>query len=157
MANFKKTDKGYSKKTTTPKTKYVQKEIYLGSSDVYNEIIPSLNDLLGKITFDLVNVPVTMAKSVAFGNKELTGHVNVGTVMGYKDGVFTINMPEEFAEKINEESVIIVRCRKNFDTNEVTYVTNIYITKGTPVVGDAESLTDTVEVVASETSVEVTE
>ena len=49
MANFKKTDKGYSKKTTTPKTKYVQKEIYLGSSDFYNEIIPSLNDLLGKI------------------------------------------------------------------------------------------------------------
>lgn len=156
MANFKKTDKGYAKKTTTPKTKYVQKEIYLGSSDFYNDISDSLDELLNKITFDLVNVPVTMAKSVAFGNKELTGHVNVGTVMGFKNGVFTINMPEEFAEKINDESVIIVRCRKNFETNEVTYVNNIYITKGTPIFGTVE-LSDTVEVVASETTVEVTE
>lgn len=160
MAEFKKNQKISGKKTNKKpekkvKVNYVEKRIPLGHSNFYSDNITELYNLLDKITFNLIPIPVTMAKSVAFGNKELDGHITVGNITKFNGNEFVITMAESFAEKITDESVVIVNCKKNYDNGEFTYVNGIYIARGKPIVSD-DDLKE-FEMPSEETSAELTE
>ena len=114
-----------------PKT-YVKVQVPVAYSDYYADNIDSLYNLLATITFDKIVINVKAGKSELFNNPELEGTIVVGNVVKFNnDNTFTISVPEKFAKTITDgQYVVSVRCRKDFTTNEFTYVTDLYLIKG---------------------------
>jgi hypothetical protein len=71
-----------------------------------------------------------MNKSEFTGNSDLKGSMTVGTIVKFNnDNTFTISMTEEYAKKITEDMVIGVRCRKDFNTNTINYISEFTMTE----------------------------
>ena len=119
------------KKTFKPR--YTKVNVAIADSNYYNSNLDSLYNLLDSISFDKVAVPVTISKAVLFDNPQLKGTVVFGTINKFNsDNTFTLSVQENFASKIEESSgyVLGIRCKKDFETGDITYVYSFSIIKG---------------------------
>lgn len=146
MNNFKK---------NTTKPKYTKIKVEIADSNFYNMSLDSLYNLLCSISFDKVAVPVYMNKSELFGNDQLKGTAQFGVISKFnEDNTFTVSVQENYAGKFNtDKHVMMIRCRKNFETGEITYVNQFCITRGKSV----KENYDDVEKAMIESSEEVVE
>lgn len=124
---------------TKPEKKFQKKEIKkptfvkvaadLAYSDFYADCIDTLYDLLDAISFDKVAIPIKMNKAEFTGNNDLKGSMIVGTISKFNsDNTFTISMSDDYAEKITDDMVVGVRCRKDFNNNAITYISEFTLT-----------------------------
>lgn len=125
-SNIKKKPNGKKKVVT------IKKRIPIGSSKLYDNNISELYNLLDTITFNKVNVPVFMSKQLLFDDENANGNITIGSVNKFSQDEFTINVFENFADKISDKYVMFVRCFKNYTTGEFTYVDGLYVVEGKP-------------------------
>lgn len=150
MANFKNNKKGNNKKNTTTnpqqkkvtKPKYVKIKVAIATSDFYKSSLDSLYNLLCSISFDKVAVPVHMSKSELFGNDQLKGTAVFGIISKFNnDNTFTVSVQENLADKfIEDEHVMSIRCKKDYESGEITYVSSFCIVKGESVQNDYDDI-----------------
>lgn len=171
MANFKNNKKGNNKKniTTNPqqkkvtKPKYVKIKVAIATSDFYKSSLDSLYNLLCSISFDKVAVPVHMSKSELFGNDQLKGTAVFGIISKFNnDNTFTVSVQENLADKfIEDEHVMSIRCKKDYKSGEITYVSSFCIVKGESVQNDYDdiekAMCDSEEESESDEAVETTD
>ena len=70
-----------------------------------------------------------MNKAEFTGNNDLKGSMIVGTISKFNsDNTFTISMSDDYAEKITDDMVVGVRCRKDFNNNAITYISEFTLT-----------------------------
>lgn len=129
MANFR-SNKGDKTKKTKPRFTKIKVEI--ADSDFYNNNLDSLYNLLCSISFDKVSIPVSMSKAELFDNDQLKGFTQFGTIIKFNtDNTFTVSVQESYAGKFNSDKhVMSIRCHKDFETSEITYVNSFSIVKG---------------------------
>ena len=129
MANFR-SNKGDKTKKTKPRFTKIKVEI--ADSDFYNNNLDSLYNLLCSISFDKVAIPVSMSKAELFDNDQLKGFTQFGTIIKFNtDNTFTVSVQESYAGKFNSDKhVMSIRCHKDFETSEITYVNSFSIVKG---------------------------
>ena len=150
MANFKNNKKGNNKKNTTTnpqqkkvtKPKYVKIKVAIATSDFYKSSLDSLYNLLCSISFDKVAIPVHMSKSELFGNDQLKGTAVFGIISKFNnDNTFTVSVQENLADKfIEDEHVMSIRCKKDYESGEITYVSSFCIVKGESVQNDYDDI-----------------
>lgn len=171
MANFKNNKKGNNKKNTTTnpqqrkgtKPKYVKIKVAIATSDFYKSSLDSLYNLLCSISFDKVAVPVHMSKSELFGNDQLKGTAVFGIISKFNnDNTFTVSVQENLADKfIEDEHVMSIRCKKDYESGEITYVSSFCIVKGESVQNDYDdiekAMCDSEEESESDEAVETTD
>lgn len=120
--------------TRKPKPVFVKVKVEIGDSDFYGDNLDSLYNLLCSISFDKVAIPVTMSKAELFDNSQLKGTATFGTIEKFNnDNSFTVSVPEQNATKLTNGHVMSIRCKKDYTTSELTYVTAFTIVKGTAV------------------------
>ena len=146
MANFKN-KKGNKKNTNqqqkkVTKPKYTKIKVAIATSDFYKSSLDSLYNLLCSISFDKVAVPVYMSKSELFGNDQLKGTAVFGVISKFNnDNTFTVSVQENLADKFIEgEHVMGIRCKKEYESGEITYVTSFCIVKGESVQDDYDDI-----------------
>lgn len=129
MANFK-SNKG--DRTKKAKPKFTKIKVEIADSDFYNNNLDSLYNLLCSISFDKVAIPVSMSKAELFDNDQLKGFTQFGTIIKFNtDNTFTVSVQESYAGKFNaDKHVMGIRCHKDFETGEITYVNSFSIVKG---------------------------
>ena len=141
MANFKTNkngkkneNKGFQNNKKV-KPKFVKFKVNIADSDFYASNLDSLYNLLCSISFDKIAIPVYMSKSEVFNNTKLKGTTIVGTVIKFNnDNTFTISVQDSLADKFIEgEHVMSIRCAKDYETNEITYIHSFCIIKGNSV------------------------
>lgn len=146
MTNFKN-KKGNKKNTNqqqkkVTKPKYTKIKVAIATSDFYKSSLDSLYNLLCSISFDKVAVPVYMSKSELFGNDQLKGTAVFGVISKFNnDNTFTVSVQENLADKFIEgEHVMSIRCKKDYESGEITYVTSFCIVKGESVQDDYDDI-----------------
>ena len=156
--NYKKGAKTNNKNANAKrKTTYVNKTIALGCSDFYDQALSDVLNLLDSIPFNKVSIPVSMKRSLLNGDDN-KGFITVGNVQKFVGTNFTVSVTEAAANKITDEHVIIVRCRKDHETGEITYISAIYIDEGTPADDSYKDLCDAEEeAVEEEPKAEISE
>ena len=126
--NFKKDDK----KTNFQKKKkptYVKKKFKIAYTDFYAEALDSLYNILNEVSWDKISIPVKMSKAEFLGDKTVKGTVVIGSVSKFNtDNTFTVSMTEDNAKAITDKHVISVRCYKDFNTGEITFITELTLT-----------------------------
>ena len=171
MANFKNNKKGNNQKNTTTnpqqkkvtKPKYVKIKVAIATSDFYKSSLDSLYNLLCSISFDKVAIPVHMSKSELFGNDQLKGTAVFGIISKFNnDNTFTVSVQENLADKfIEDEHVMSIRCKKDYESGEITYVSSFCIVKGESVQNDYDdiekAMCDSEEESESDEAVETTD
>lgn len=127
--NSSKKDNTGGKKDFHKKPTFKKVQIPIAYSDFYASKIDSLYNLLDQITFDLIAIPVKMNKSEFSGDDSLRGNMIVGTVVKFNnDNTLTISMSEEYAGHVTKDMVVGIRCRKDYTTDEVNYISEFTIT-----------------------------
>ena len=117
------------KKDFPKKPVFKKVQIPIAYSDFYASKIDSLYNLLDQITFDLIAIPVKMNKSEFSGDNSLRGNMIVGTVVKFNnDNTLTISMSEEYAGHVTKDMVVGIRCRKDYSTDEINYISEFTIT-----------------------------
>ena len=131
MANFKNNNKG-DNKFKKAKPKFTKIKVEIADSDFYAGNIDSLYNLLCSISFDKVAIPVNMSKAELFDNDQLKGYAQFGTIIKFNtDNTFTVSVQESYAGKFNaDKHVMGIRCHKDYETGEITYVNSFSIIKG---------------------------
>lgn len=126
--NFKKNDK----KTNFQKKKkptYVKKQIKIAYTDFYAEALDSLYNILNEISWDKISIPVKMSRAEFLGDKTAKGTIVIGSVFKFNtDNTFTVSMTEDNAKAITDKHVMSVRCYKDFNTGEITFITELTLT-----------------------------
>jgi hypothetical protein len=126
--NFKKDDK----KTNFQKKKkptYVKKQFKIAYTDFYAETLDSLYNILNEISWDKISIPVKMSRAELLGDKSAKGTIVIGAVTKFNtDNTFTVSMTEDNAKAITDKHVISVRCYKDFNTGEITFITELTLT-----------------------------
>lgn len=123
--------RGFIKKE---KPKFAKIKVSIADSDYYAASIDSLYNLLCSIPFNKVAVPVYMDKAELFDKPELKGTAVFGTIEKFNnDNTFTVAVQENLASKFTSEHVMSIRCKKDYETSEITYVSLFSIVKGTSV------------------------
>ena len=126
--NFKKDDK----KTNFQKKKkptYVKKQFKIAYTDFYAEVLDSLYNILNEVSWDKISIPVKMSRAEFLGDKTAKGTIVIGNVAKFNnDNTFTVSMTEDNAKVITDKHVMSVRCYKDFNTGEITYITELSIT-----------------------------
>lgn len=116
-----------------PKPRFTKIKVEIADSDFYATNLDSLYNLLCSISFDKVAIPVNISKAELFGNPQLKGTTQFGTIEKFNnDNSFTISCAENVAEKFDGH-VMGIRCKKDFETGEITYVSAFNLIKGTSV------------------------
>ena len=126
--NFKKDDKktNFQKKK---KSTYVNKHFKIAYSDFYAEALDSLYNILNEVSWDKISIPVKMSKAEFFGDKTANGTIVIGSVSKFNtDNTFTVSMTEDNAKVITDKHVMSVRCYKDFNTGEITFITELILT-----------------------------
>lgn len=144
--NFK--NKSVKKNTTAvqprkfSKPKYTKINVAIAASDFYKSNLDSLYNLLCSISFDKVAIPVYMLKSELYDNDQLKGTTVFGVISKFNnDNTFTISVQENLADKfIKDEHVMSIRCKKDYESGEITYVTSFCIVKGESVQDDYDDI-----------------
>lgn len=128
--NFKKTTKG----ATAPKKRpaYVNKTVKLGSSDFYNTNLSDILNIFDAVPFDKISIPVSMSRALLNGD-DSKGFTTIGNIRNTSGTSIVVSVSEAVASKIDDSIVAIVRCKKNYETGEITYISAINLDKGTPV------------------------
>ena len=152
-SNFKKPYNNKGKAPMKRKVRYVNKTVKLGSSDFYNFNLSDLLNILDSVPFDKISVPVSMGRGILNGD-DSTGFSTVGNIQKFNGTEMVISVTEAAAEKITDEVVAIARCKKNRETGEITYVSAIYLDKGTPVEEDDFGFEEENETETSDTEAE---
>lgn len=125
--NFNSNDRNNKKANDFKKPKFVNVNLRIAYSDFYIDSIDSFYNLLSAITFDKVYIPVKMNKSDL--GIQGNGSVAVGNVVKFNnDNSITVSMSEENAKHITDKHVISAKCRKDFKTNEITFIFDFNIT-----------------------------
>ena len=104
----------------------VTKSVMLGTSDIYDENIGQLIDILTLIPFDKISIQVSVPKTTG------TGFMQTGSIKGFDPSTyeFKITFGEKFANTINfDEMVIIPRIKKDKSEN-ITYIICLNMVKG---------------------------
>lgn len=125
--NFKKDDKktNFQKKKPT----YVNKHFKIAYTDFYAEALDSLYNILNEVSWDKISIPVKMSRVEFFGDKTATGTIVIGSVSKFNsDNTFTVSMTEDNAKAITDKHVMSVRCHKDFNTGEITFITELTLT-----------------------------
>jgi hypothetical protein len=126
--NFKKDDK----KTNFQKKKkptYVKKQFKIAYTDFYAEALDSLYNILNEISWDKISIPVKMSRAEFLGDKTAKGTIVIGSVAKFNtDNTFSVSMTEDNAKAITDKHVMSVRCYKDFNTGEITFITELTIT-----------------------------
>lgn len=134
MGKFNNNDNSkakFKKSFKKEKPKFTKIKVSIADSNFYASNIDSLYNLLCSIPFNKVSIPVHMSKSELYGNNQLRGTSVFGTIEKFNnDNTFTVSVQESFAEKFTDEHVMSIRCRKDFETGEITYVSSFCIVKG---------------------------
>lgn len=126
--NYNKADKKPFKKE---KAKFVKIKVNIADSDFYARSIDSLYNLLDSIPFNKVAIPVHMSKSELFGNDQLKGTSVFGSIEKFNnDNTFTVSVQDSFAEKFTNEHVMSIRCKKDYETNEIVFISSFCLVKG---------------------------
>lgn len=144
MVKFQKNNKeSRPNKKTVFKPKFVKINVSIADSDFYKTNIDSLYNLLDGISFDKVAIPVHISKAELFDNPQAKGLAVFGTIEKFNnDNTFTVSISENNASKFNSsEHVMSIRCKKNYENGEITYVSSFCIVKGTSI----QSIYDDVE------------
>ena len=126
--NFKKDDKkaNFQKKK---KPTYVKKQFKIAYTDFYAEALDSLYNILNEISWDKISIPVKMSRAEFLGDKTAKGTIVIGSVFKFNtDNTFTVSMTEDNAKAITDKHVMSVRCYKDFNTGEITFITELTIT-----------------------------
>lgn len=122
--NFKKTNFQKKKKPT-----YVKKQFKIAYTDFYAEELDSLYNILNEVSWDKISIPVKMSRAELLGDKTAKGTVVIGSVVKFNiDNTFTVSMSEDNAKAITDKHVIGVRCHKDFNTGEITFITELTLT-----------------------------
>lgn len=130
-------NKKFDKKSTNnnkggkKKPAFTKMTFRLGSSDFYNQSLSDIVDLFSKIPFDIVAIPVSMSRALLNGD-DSKGFMNVGTVYSTDGTDVTVTISDTFKDKITDDMVVTVRCRKDRETDEITYISAFNIEKGEP-------------------------
>ena len=145
MANFKNRNTKREGNTTNQKftkPKFKKVNVAIADSNFYRSNLDSLYNLLCSISFDKVAVPVYMSKSELFGNDQLKGTAVFGVISKFNnDNTFTVSVQENLADKFIEgEHVMSIRCKKDYESGEITYVTSFCIVKGESVQDDYDDI-----------------
>jgi hypothetical protein len=126
---------GSSKKEFNSSKKDVKRPVYkkvripIAYSDFYAGKIDSLYNLLDQVRFDLVAIPAKMNKSEFSGDNTLRGNMIIGTIVSFNnDNTLTVSVSEEYSKHITEDMVVGLRCRKDYSTDEVNYISEFTIT-----------------------------
>ena len=126
--NIKKDDK----KTNFQKKKkptYVKKQFKIAYTDFYAESLDSLYNILNEVSWDKISIPVKMSRAELLGDKTAKGTIVIGSVSKFNtDNTFTVSMTEDNAKVITDKHVMGVRCYKDFNTGEITFITELSIT-----------------------------
>lgn len=126
--NFKKDDKktNFTKKK---KPTYVKKQFKIAYTDFYAEVLDSLYNILNEVSWDKISIPVKMSRAEFLGDKTAKGTIVIGSVSKFNnDNTFTVSMTEDNAKAITDKHVMSVRCYKDFNTGEITYITELTLT-----------------------------
>ena len=127
--NFKKND---NKKTNFQKKKkptYVKKQIKIAYTDFYAEALDSLYNILNEISWNKISIPVKMSRAEFLDDKTAKGTIVIGSVTKFNtDNTFTVSMTEDNAKAITDKHVMSVRCYKDFNTGEITFITELTLT-----------------------------
>lgn len=130
--NFKKTNgkKDDNKKTfQKKKTVYVKKQLAVAYADFYAEALDSLYNLLSEITWDKVSVPVKMSRADLLGDATAKGSAVIASVVKFNnDNTFTISISEDNAKLLTDKHVMGIKCYKDRNSGEITYITELNIT-----------------------------
>lgn len=148
--NFKKDDKkaNFQKKK---KPTYVKKQFKIAYTDFYAEALDSLYNILNEVSWNKISIPVKMSRAEFLGDKTAKGTIVIGSVTKFNtDNTFTVSMTEDNAKVITDKHVMSVRCYKDFNTGEITYITELSITSKFDSIDDhfkdiEEAFTDAVE------------
>ena len=145
MANFKNRNAKREGNTTNQKftkPKFKKVNVAIADSNFYRSNLDSLYNLLCSISFDKVAVPVYMSKSELFGNAQLKGTAVFGVITKFNnDNTLTVSVQENLANKFIEgEHVMSIRCKKDYDSGEITYVNSFCIVKGKSIHNDYEDI-----------------
>lgn len=126
--NFKKNNNN-NQKQPVKKNTYVKIQVPIAYSEFYSRSIDSLYNILNEITFDKIVISVKAYRNIIFNNPDIEGSMNIGSIVKFNnDNTFTISVSEKFAKTISEGNFTIVPyCRKDFDTNEITSITDLYL------------------------------
>lgn len=104
-----------------------------------------------------------MSKSELFGNDQLKGTAVFGIISKFNnDNTFTVSVQENLADKfIEDEHVMSIRCKKDYESGEITYVSSFCIVKGESVQNDYDdiekAMCDSEEESESDEAVETTD
>lgn len=141
MSNFKKSKRNPQQKKIT-KPKYTKIKVAIANSEFYNSNLDSLYNLLCSISFDKVAIPVYMPKSELFSNDQLKGVSVFGVISKFNnDNTFTVSVQEDNADKFNEdEHVMSIRCKKDYESGEITYINSFCIIKGKSIQNDYDDI-----------------
>jgi hypothetical protein len=113
------------------KPKYTKIKVSIADSDFYASGLDSLYNLLCSISFDKVSVPVYMLKSELFDNSQLKGTAVFGSIDKFNnDNTFTVSVQESLASKFTDGHVMSIRCKKDYESGEITYISSFCIVKG---------------------------
>lgn len=126
--NIKKDDKkaNFQKKK---KPTYVKKQFKIAYTDFYAESLDSLYNILNEVSWDKISIPVKMSRAEFLGDKTAKGTIVIGSVSKFNtDNTFTVSMTEDNAKVITDKHVMGVRCYKDFNTGEITFITELSIT-----------------------------
>lgn len=130
--NFKNTNgkKDNNKKTfQKKKTVYVKKQLSIAYVDFYAEALDSLYNLLSEITWDKVSVPVKMSRADLLGDATAKGSAVIASVVKFNnDNTFTISISEDNAKLLTDKHVMGIKCYKDRNSGEITYITELNIT-----------------------------
>lgn len=141
------------------KPKYTKIKVAIANSDFYKSSLDSLYNLLCSISFDKVAIPVYMSKSELFDNDQLKGTAIFGVISKFNnDNTFTVSVQENLADKfIENEHVMSIRCKKDYENSEITYVTSFCIVKGEPIINEYEDIEEAMYNASLDSSTDETE
>ena len=132
--NFKNNKNGKFNKNNKKvfKPKFTKIKVNIADSEYYVSNLDSLYNLLCSIPFNKVSIPVYMPKAEMFGNDQLKGTAVFGIIDKFNnDNTFTVSVQENIAGKFNaDKHVMSIRCKKDYETNEITYISSFAIIKG---------------------------
>ena len=132
--NFKNNKNGKFNKNNKKvfKPKFTKIKVNIADSEYYVSNLDSLYNLLCSIPFNKVSIPVYMPKAEMFGNDQLKGTAVFGIIDKFNnDNTFTVSVQENIAGKFNaDKHGMSIRCKKDYETNEITYISSFAIIKG---------------------------
>lgn len=143
MANYNNKNKknvGGHKATTKKRATYTNVTLPLGHADFYAQNLSDVMNILDKVPFDSISVPVSMSRAL-LNKDDSKGFVPVGNVQKVSGTNFTLSLNENASKRVNEileevkndpdnECVVMLRCKKDYKTDTINYVSAIYIDKG---------------------------